>query len=263
MTERPVALITGSGTGVGAATALMLAERGYNIVINYSRSETEALASQAACQAAGADTVLVQGDVAQDADCKALSQAAIDRWGRIDALVNNAGISTFTGAANWDVLDMEIFSRIYAVNSVGAFQMVRACAPHLKAQRGSVVNVSSIAGSLGIGSSVPYIASKGALNAMTLYLARSLAPDIRVNAVCPGLITSRWFVDGLGQDGFEKVKAITESLAPLERASSPEDVAEAIVWLTTGARTMTGELLLLDGGVHLGGSRVQVPGKGA
>ena len=253
MTERPVALITGSGTGVGAATALMLAERGYNIVINYSRSETEALASQAACQAAGADTVLV----------KALTQAAIDLWGRIDALVNNAGISTFTGAANWDVLDMEVFSRIYAVNSVGAFQMVRACAPHLKAQRGSVVNVSSIAGSLGIGSSVPYIASKGALNAMTLYLARSLAPDIRVNAVCPGLITSRWFVDGLGQDGFDKVKAITESLAPLERASTPEDVAEAIVWLTTGARTMTGELLLLDGGVHLGGSRVQVPGKGA
>ncbi len=263
MTERPVALITGSGTGVGAATALMLAERGYNIVINYSRSETEALASQAACQAAGADTVLVKGDVALDVDCKALTQAAIDRWGRIDALVNNAGISTFTGAANWDVLDMEVFLRIYAVNSVGAFQMVRACAPHLKAQRGSVVNVSSIAGSLGIGSSVPYIASKGALNAMTLYLARSLAPDIRVNAVCPGLITSRWFVDGLGQDGFDKVKAITESLAPLERASTPEDVAEAIVWLTTGARTMTGELLLLDGGVHLGGSRVQVPGKGA
>ncbi len=263
MTERKVALITGSGTGVGAATALMLAERGYNVVINYSRSETEAKASQAACQHAGADTLLMQGDVANDEDCKALVQASVERWGRIDALVNNAGISTFTGAANWDVLDMDTFSRIYAVNSVGAFQMVRACAPHLKLQQGSVVNVSSIAGSLGIGSSVPYIASKGALNAMTLYLARALAPDIRVNAVCPGLITSRWFVDGLGQAGFDKVKAITESIAPLERASTPEDVAEAIVWLTTGARTMTGELLLLDGGVHLGGTKVQVPGRSA
>jgi len=263
MTDRKVALITGSGTGVGAATALMLAERGFHVVINYSRSEAEAKASQAACQQAGADTLLMQGDVASDADCKALAQAAVDRWGRIDALVNNAGISTFTGAANWDVLDMDTFSRIFAVNSVGAFQMVRACAPHLKAHKGSVVNVSSIAGALGIGSSVPYIASKGALNAMTLYLARALAPDIRVNAVCPGLITSRWFVDGLGQAGFDKVKAITESIAPLERASTPEDVAEAIVWLTTGARTMTGELLLLDGGVHLGGAKVQVPSRTA
>lgn len=263
MTDRKVALITGSGTGVGAATALMLAQQGYNVLINYSRSEAEAKASQAECEKAGADTVLVQGDVADDVACKALAQAAIDRWGRIDALINNAGISTFTGAANWDVLDVETFQRIYAVNTVGAFQMVRACAAHLKAVKGCVVNVSSIAGALGIGSSVPYIASKGALNAMTLYLARALAPDIRVNAVCPGMITSRWFVDGLGQEGFDKVKAMVEASTPLERASTPEDVAEAIVWLTTGARTMTGELLLLDGGIHLGAGKIQVPGRGS
>lgn len=261
MTDRKVALITGSGTGVGAATALLLAQQGYKVVINYSRSEVEARASQLACEAVGADTLLVQGDVADDAACRALAQAAIDRWGRIDALVNNAGISTFTGAANWDVLDMETFTRIYAVNTVGAFQMVRACAPHLKAVKGSVVNVSSIAGALGIGSSVPYIASKGALNSMTLYLASALAPEIRVNAVCPGLVTSRWFVDGLGQEGFDKVKTMVESSSPLERASTPQDVAEAIVWLTTGARTMTGELLLLDGGIHLGSKKISVPGR--
>lgn len=261
MTDRKVALITGSGTGVGAATALLLAQQGYNVVINYSRSEVEARASQLACEAVGADTLLVQGDVADDAACRALAQAAVDRWGRIDALVNNAGISTFTGAANWDVLDMETFTRIYAVNTVGAFQMVRACAPHLKAVKGSVVNVSSIAGALGIGSSVPYIASKGALNSMTLYLASALAPEIRVNAVCPGLVTSRWFVDGLGQEGFDKVKTMVESSSPLERASTPQDVAEAIVWLTTGARTMTGELLLLDGGIHLGPKKISVPGR--
>jgi 3-oxoacyl-[acyl-carrier protein] reductase len=262
MTDRKVALITGSGTGVGAATALQLAQQGYNVVINFSRSAAEAQASQAACEAAGAQTLLIQGDVADDAACRALAQAAIERWGRLDALVNNAGISTFSGAANWDVLDMDSFTRIYAVNTVGAFQMVRACAPHLKAARGSIVNVSSIAGSLGIGSSVPYIASKGALNSLTLYLARALAPDIRVNAVCPGLITSRWFVDGLGQEGFDKVKAMVESSAPLGRASTPEDVAEAVVWLTTGARSMTGELLLLDGGMHLGAGKVQLPGRG-
>ena len=174
MNDRKVALITGSGTGVGAATALMLARRGYNVLINYSRSEAEALASQAACDEAGADTLLMQGDVAEDADCRALVDAAVARWGRVDALVNNAGISTFTGAANWEVLDADTFQRIFAVNAVGAFQMVRACAPHLKAAQGCIVNVSSVAGSLGIGSSVPYIASKGAVNSMTLYLARAL-----------------------------------------------------------------------------------------
>lgn len=199
--------------------------------------------------------------MAIDAECKALVQAAVVRWGRIDALVNNAGISTFSGAANWDALDAQTFQHILGVNAVGAFQMVRACVPHLKAAgAGSIVNVSSIAGALGIGSSVPYIASKGAVNAMTLYLARALAPEIRVNAVCPGLITSRWFVDGIGQEGYEKVKATYEHTAPLGRACTPEDVAEAVVWLVDGARTVTGELVLLDSGMHLGG-KVAVAGK--
>ena len=250
--DRKVALITGSATGVGAATAQMLAGRGWNVVVNYSRSRTEAEATEAACRAAGADTLLVCGDVAQDADCRALAAAAVERWGRIDALVNNAGVSVFGAAAEWDALDVEAFQRIYAVNTVGSFQMVRACLPQLKAAQGCIVNVSSIAGSLGIGSSVPYVASKGALNAMTLHLARSLAPEVRVNAVCPGLITSRWFVDAIGQQGYERLKAGVEQRAPLGRASTPEDVAEAIVWLVEGARTTTGELLLLDGGMHLG-----------
>lgn len=262
MNTRRVAIVTGSGTGVGAATALMLAQQGWNLVINYSRSETEARESQAACEAAGADTLLLRGDVAQDADCRAMVQATIQRWKRIDALVNNAGISVFGQASSWDALDAQAFQRILGVNTVGVFHMVRVCAPHLKASRGAIVNVSSIAGALGIGSSVPYVASKGAVNAMTLHLARVLAPDVRVNAVCPGLITSRWFVDGIGQEGFDKVKASVEQSAPLGRASTPEDVAEAIVWLVAGARTMTGELLLLDGGMHLGARQpVQLPAR--
>lgn len=252
MTDRKIAIVTGSGTGVGAATALMLARRGYNVLINYSRSEREALDSQAACREAGADTLLLRGDVAEDADCRAMVQAAVKRWKRLDALVNNAGISVFGEAAGWDALDAAAFQRIFAVNTVGVFQMVRACLPHLKASQGAIVNVSSIAGALGIGSSVPYVASKGAVNAMTLHLARALAPEVRVNAVCPGLITSRWFVDGIGQEGYDKVKAGVEQNAPLGRASTPEDVADAIVWLVDSARTMTGELLLLDGGTHLG-----------
>lgn len=130
--------------------------------------------------------------------------------------------------------------------------MVRACVEPLKAAQGCIVNVSSVAGSLGIGSSIPYVASKGAINAMTLHLARALAPQIRVNAVCPGLITSRWFVDGIGRQGYEAMRNAYEATVPLQRACTPEDVAEAIAWLVDGARTVTGELVLLDSGMHLG-----------
>ena len=255
MTAARVALVTGSATGVGAATALAFAERGWNVVVNYSRSEREAEATAAACRAAGADVVLQRGDVEADADCRTLVGAAMARWGRVDALVNNAGISSFAGAADWDAIDAATFQRIVGVNALGAFQMIRAAAPHLKAVGGCVVNVSSIAGTLGIGSSVAYIASKGAVNSMTLYFARAMAPEVRVNAVCPGLITTRWFVDGIGQDGYDRIKAGYEAAAPLARASSPEDVAAAVLWLVEGAKTVTGELLLLDGGMHLGSTQ--------
>jgi 3-oxoacyl-[acyl-carrier protein] reductase len=252
MTARKTAIVTGSGTGVGAATALLLAQRGYDVLINYSRSEAEARASEAACRAAGADTLCLQADVSDDAACRALAAAALERWQRIDALVNNAGTTTFSGAGNWDAIDAAVFQRIIGVNTLGTFQMVRACAPHLTAARGAIVNVSSVAGSLGIGSSVPYIASKGAVNSMTLHFARMLAPHVRVNAVCPGLITTRWFVDGMGQEAFDKIKAHNEKNTPLQTACSAEDVADAIAWLIDGARTTTGELLLLDSGRHLG-----------
>ena len=262
ITSRKVAIVTGAGTGVGAATALALAGRGYELLVNYSKSVAEAEASAAACRGAGADTLLMRGDVADDADCRAMAQAVVERWGRLDALVNNAGVTSFAGAANWDAIDTETFQRVVGVNALGTLQMIRACAPHLKAAHGAIVNVSSIAGALGIGSSVAYIASKGAVNAMTLYFARAMAPEVRVNAVCPGLITTRWFVDGVGQEGYDKVKAGYEAVAPLGRACSPEDVAEAVLWLVDGARVVTGELLLLDSGVHLGPAQgVRAPGK--
>ena len=253
MNERKTAIITGSATGVGAATALGLAQRGYDVLINYSKSEREAKDAEAACRAAGADTLLVRGDVAEDADCRAIVEAAVGRWKRLDALVNNAGITTFAGSANWDALDADTFQRIVGVNVVGTFQMIRAAVPHLKAANGAIVNVSSIAGALGIGSSVPYVASKGAVNSMTLHLARALAPEIRVNAVCPGLITTRWFVEGIGQEAADKLRAQYERTVPLGRACTAEDVAESVIWLVDAARTVTGELILLDSGMHLGG----------
>jgi 3-oxoacyl-[acyl-carrier protein] reductase len=254
--KRKVALITGGGTGVGAATALLLARQGYDLLVNYSRSADEAEVSAAACRDAGADVLVMQGDVSKDADCRALAQAAVDRWGRLDVLVNNAGISVFGKAAEWDALDAETFQRILGVNALGSFQMVRACVAPLKAAQGCIVNVSSVAGALGVGSSMPYIASKGAVNAMTLHLAKALAPDVRVNAVCPGLITTRWFAQGVGQDGYEKGRKAYEAGVPLQRACSPEDVAEGIAYLVA-ARTVTGELLLLDSGMHL--AAVQAP----
>ncbi len=259
MNPRKTAIVTGSATGVGAATALALARRGYNVLINYSKSADEAKASEAACQAAGADTLLVQADVANDAACRAMAAAAVARWGRLDGLVNNAGITSFAGSSNWDAVDAQTFNHIMGVNVVGAFQMVRACADHLKLQNGAIVNISSVAGALGRGSSVPYIASKGAINALTLHLAREMAPQVRVNAVCPGLVTTRWFTEGIGQAGYEKLKAGYERSTPLQRACTAEDVAEAVLWLMEGARTVTGELVLLDSGMHLGPAAAVVP----
>lgn len=259
VTTRKAAIVTGSATGVGAATALGLARRGYDVLINYSKSEQEAKDTAAACREAGADTLLMQGDVADDGACRAMAAAAVARWKRLDGLVNNAGITTFAGSASWDALDASTFRNIMGVNVIGAFQMVRACAAPLKAHQGAIVNVSSIAGALGIGSSVPYVASKGALNAMTLHLARALAPEVRVNAVCPGLITTRWFKEGIGQQGYEALKAAYERSTPLRRACTAEDVAESVVWLLDAAHTVTGELVLLDSGMHLGTPPTVVP----
>jgi NAD(P)-dependent dehydrogenase (short-subunit alcohol dehydrogenase family) len=252
MTARKAALVTGSATGVGAATALALARRGYDVLINYTKSEREANETERACREAGADTLCVRADVALDIECRSMVQAALARWSRLDTLVNNAGITTFVGGGNWDALDAETFQRIFAVNLLGTFQMVRAAVPHLKAARGSIVNISSIAGALGIGSSVPYIASKGAINSLTLHLARVLAPEVRVNAVCPGMITTRWFVDGVGKEAAEKFKGYYEAMAPLGKACTAGDIADAVLWLIEGARTTTGELLMLDSGMHLG-----------
>lgn len=249
-----VAIVTGSATGLGAAVALQLADKGCNTVINYTKSETEAKETLAACQAKGVEAILAQGDVGEDADCRRIVDETVKKWGRVDVLVNNAGGTKFANHAELDELNAEDFLWIYKVNVVGAYQMIRACAPHMKeAGKGSVVNVSSIAGVTGIGSSVAYAASKGALNTMTLSLARSLAPKIRVNAVCPGFIGTRWFSDRFGQQTFEGIKRQQEESTPLGRAGTPEDIATAVVFFCgEGSDHITGETLITDAGMHLG-----------
>lgn len=247
-----VCIVTGAGTGTGAACARQLAAKGCRVLVNYSRSESEAQNVVKQCIGAGSDAMVMKGNVAEDADCRALAQAALERWGRIDALINNAGITKFVRASDLESLSAEDFQRLYAVNVIGAYQMTRACAPALKERHGAIVNISSLSGVRGVGSSIAYIASKGALNAMTLSLARALAPEIRVNAVCPGLIETRWHMARFDEEGYARFKAGYEQSVPLGKAATPDDVAEVAVWLLEGAALVTGETILVDSGFHLG-----------
>jgi 3-oxoacyl-[acyl-carrier protein] reductase len=252
-----VAIVTGSAAGIGAAVALALARRHANVVINYTKSETEARAVAEKALEAGADVRLVQGDVASDEDCRHLASEALGAWGRIDFLVNNAGTTKFAAHHDLDALSAEDFAQIYAVNVTGAYQMVRACRDSLKASgHGSIVNISSVAGVAGLGSSIAYAASKGALNTMTLSLARALAPEIRVNAVCPGYVATRWFKDRFDAERFAKINADMTEATPLKRAGQPEDIADVVLFfLGHAARHITGELIMVDGGVHLSFAR--------
>jgi 3-oxoacyl-[acyl-carrier protein] reductase len=251
------AVITGSASGLGAATAAILAKGGARLVINYSSSQKEAEATADLCRSAGAEVVVVQGDVSRDEDCRKIAAAAAP-WGRLDVLVNNAGTTKHVPHGDLDGLSSEDFQRLFGVNTIGPFQMVRAARPLLEAgakassRASSVVNVSSVAGISGIGSSVAYAASKGALNTITLSLARALAPLIRVNAVCPGYIDTPWFTKGRGVEGAAKIRDAVVAKVPLKRASSAEDVANVVCFLASpGSGNMTGEILRIDAGAHL------------
>ena len=247
--SKKVAVITGSSSGIGAATATLFARNGYDVVINFSRNPIPAEDVAQSCRALGADVLVMQADVSQDADCRALAAAVEVRFGRTDALVNNAGTTKFVAAKNLDGLSAQDFQDIYAVNVIGAYQMSRAFAPMLALQPGAgIVNVSSVASVMGIGSSIAYMASKGALNAMTFGLARALAPEIRVNAVGPGMVETPWLQQGLGADRFEAGRTNYRKTAPLGETIQPEDVADACYWLCNGAAKTTGEFILIDSG---------------
>lgn len=248
----PVYIVTGSSAGIGRACAEHLAANGACVVVNYARRQAEADGVVRRCRELGGDAIAVQADVAADADCRRLAQAALDTWGRIDGLVNNAGTTRFARHTDLEALESEDFHAIFDVNVVGPYQMIRAVAPTMQDQgRGAVVNVSSLAGVRGVGSSVAYAASKGALNNMTLSLARALGPAIRVNAVCPGFVETEWLKQGLG-DRYEKQREAYAANTPLKDSVKPEEVAETVAWLLTGATKTTGETVLIDAGMHLG-----------
>lgn len=252
------AIVTGSASGLGAATAEILARSGARLVINYSSSQKEAEATAELCRKAGAAEVLVaQGDVSKDEDCRKIVAAA-SGWGRLDILVNNAGTTKHVAHADLDGLSAEDFQRVYGVNTIGPFQMVRAARSLLEAgakasgRPSAVVNVSSVAGISGVGSSIAYAASKGALNTMTLSLSRALAPLIRVNTVCPGYIDTPWFTKGRGEAGAKQVRDSVVAKVPLKVASSAEDIAQLVCFLALPASSnMTGEVVRMDAGMHL------------
>jgi NAD(P)-dependent dehydrogenase (short-subunit alcohol dehydrogenase family) len=250
-----VVVVTGASTGLGRAVATEVSRQGASaVVINYAHNRADAEETARLCQAEGAETVLAQGDVGNDADCRAIAAAA-ERFGRIDALFNNAGTTKFASHGDLEAVSAQDFLDLYAVNVVGAYQMVRACRSLLEAapQPGAVVMTASIAGVTGIGSSIPYAASKGALNTMTLSLARALAPRIRVNAICPGFIDTPWFGKGVPEAAVDRIRANAAAGTPLKVASKPEDIAAAALFLASPAsRHVTGETLLVDAGSHLG-----------
>lgn len=259
--QNAVAIVTGSATGVGAACVRRFAERGARVVVNYSRSAKEGEETAAACRAAGAEVELVQADVSDDAACRRLVDAALGRWGRLDVLVNNAAVTRKSDPFDLDTLSAQDFHDVFAVNIVGTYQMTRAAVPAMRAAGGgAIVNVSSNSAFTGGGSSIAYTSSKGALNSMTLALARTLGPDIRVNAVCPGVIDTRWMRDVLGPEAYATLEQRFAQTAPMGRVATPDDVASAILWLVEGTDYVTGELLSVDGGIRLsGGVRKPAP----
>ncbi len=245
---RPTALVTGAATGVGRACALQFAKLGYDVVVNYSRSDAEAKQTVADAESLGANVLLVRCDVSDDAGVRTMLQEVKSRFGRLDALVNNAATTNFVDHADLEGLTEEMWDRMLAVNLKGAFFVTRAAADSLRAgEGGSVVNVSSVAGVVGTGSSIAYCASKGALNTMTKSLARVLAPQVRVNAVCPGPIDSRWIREG--NPGWDLDKMVENY--PIPRASQPDDIADAVIFFATGTRMATGQIVTVDGGQTL------------
>ncbi len=248
-----IAIVTGSSAGLGASVAIQLAKRGINVVINYSKNEVEAKKIQKICEDYNVRTLCLKANVSVDEDCKYLVNETIKKFKKVDILVNNAGTTKFANHQKLDALTDEDFINIYKVNVIGPYQMIRAVEPYMKKNKfGSVVNVSSIAGITGIGSSIAYAASKGALNTMTLSLAKALGPEIRVNTVCPGFIVTGWFLDRFGEEKFNKIVKDQEEITPLKRAGTPDDIAKSVVFFCLeGGEHITGETLISDAGMHL------------
>jgi 3-oxoacyl-[acyl-carrier protein] reductase len=245
--NKPVALVTGASTGIGRATSVALAAAGFDLVINYGRSEAEARKTAGMAGTKGAKTLLFQCDVSDDARVREMLAAASAEFGRLDALVNNAGITTNIAPKNFEAMTAEEWDRVFAVNVRGVFQVTRAAAPLLKAARGSIVNTASIVGLRPGPQPLPYAASKAAVVSLTKLLALNLAPEIRVNAVAPGWMEGDW-MERMLKDKYQDLMSRRAKHTPLGRVATADDVAEVIVGLITGNKFVNGEVIVIDGG---------------
>ncbi|AJF00422.1 SDR family NAD(P)-dependent oxidoreductase [Pandoraea apista] len=254
----PVCLVTGAATGIGAATALRFAREGWAVAINNFDDSTRAAAESVAaqCRDAGAQTLVIDADVGDDAACRRMASAVGAQWGRLDALVNSAGTTRVIPHSDLEAIDDAEFERIYRVNLIGMFQMTRAAAGLLRerpagASSAAVINISSLASLNGTGSSIAYAASKGAVNSLTLSLARNLAPQVRVNAIAPGMVDDGLLRRVLGDDAYARVVDGMRENAPLKRVSQPSEIADLAWFLAAHAPAMTGQVLAIENGLLL------------
>ena len=240
--EGKVVLITGGGTGIGRAIGMTFADEGAHVAVNYSRSEKEAAGTASEIEKKGVRAIPVRADVSNEAEVRSMVDRTVQEFGRLDILVNNAGTTTFVPLEDLAGLTEDIWDRTMAVNLKGTFFCCRAAAPLLRAHGdGSIINVASTAGLTGIGSSIAYCASKAGIISVTRSLARSLAPAVRVNAIAPGVVDTRWII------GWEDFRKKAEELTPLKRVATPQDVANVALGFAI-SKFVTGQVLVVDGG---------------
>ena len=246
--EKPVALVTGASTGIGRSAAIALAKNGYDVVINFSRSEESARTTARDCAAAGARTLVYRCDVSDDAGVRAMLAATEKEFGRLDALINNAGTTVDVAPRDFEGMTVDAWNRVFNVNVLGLFLVTRACAPLLKkSPNGCIVNTCSIAGLRPSAQPLPYAASKAAVANLTKTLANALGPEIRVNAVAPGWIEGDWMKRTLAEN-YEGLMARRAKYTPLKRCCTEEDVADSMLSLILHNRFVTGEIIIVDGG---------------
>jgi len=235
-----VVLVTGSTSGIGEETALRFAALGDRVIFNSVRS----VEAGEALSAKTPGSYYIQGDISNDADCERMIEMVLERYGRLDVLVNNAGATKVIAHADINAATLDVWRDIFEVNVFGTWNISVRAMPALKEAKGSIVNVSSIAGVRQTGSSIPYAASKAALNHMTALLAKVVGPEVRVNAVAPGLIDTPWTAD------WDAIRGVVSAMAPLKRSGTPGDVADVILSLAS-TPYVTGQVLVVDGGLGL------------
>ena len=246
--NKPAALVTGAATGIGRSAAIALAKNGYDVVVNFSRSEDAAKITANEAEAAGARTLLYRADVSDDTRVRAMLAATEKEFGRLDVLINNAGTTVDVDPKNFDDMTVEAWNRVFAVNVLGLFLVTRVATPLLKkSPNGCIVNTCSIAGLRPSAQPLPYAASKAAVANLTKTLANALGPQIRVNAVAPGWIEGEWMKRTLAEN-YEGLMARRAKYTPLKRCCTEEDVADSMLSLILHNRFVTGEIIIVDGG---------------